>query len=230
MSYDGAMSMKDVLDALGLDDLPKAVMWDMDGTIIDSGSDWMKYSGLVVKNHGGSWTDEDGTYIFGISSQAHAEHLRKAVLRGADSAPEAGVLFDELKDYMRRQAYTHPVLLPGAGEMLAAFKAAGVLQALVTATPRDMVLELLDHLPQQYFDALSCGQDTEYGKPHPAPFILGAYRLGVTPQECIIFEDSQAGLASARASGGRTYDVASYPLASLAALLARQENKGNSLK
>ena len=203
-----------------LTSVPEAVLWDMDGTIIDSGDDWMHYSGVVVERHGGVWKPEDGVYIFGISSEAHAEYLREAVLRTKPQAPSSETLFNELRQYMAK-AYSRPHLIPGAQEVLSAFKENGVAQALVTATDRDMVESLVRHLRKPYFDVLVCGRDAPYGKPHPAPFLLGAERLGIDIERCVIFEDSEAGLASARAAGGQVYDVGEFPLVDLAAALSR---------
>lgn len=214
------MSIQDVFSYLGLDAAPAGALWDMDGTIIDSEEDWIRFSGVVVERHGGSWTTEDGEFIFGASTQDHANRLVEAVRRGSPSSPEPMELFGELKDLMRTEAYAEPELLPGAHQVLAAFREAGIAQSLVTATPRDLVEPILANLPQQYFDATVCGDDGVPGKPDPAPYLLGAKRLGRAPETCIAFEDSRTGLASARGSGARTYDVGEYRVIQMAQLLA----------
>lgn len=215
------MSIQDVFSYLGLEVAPAGVLWDMDGTIIDSEADWVRFSGVVVERHGGTWTDEDGVFIFGASTQDHANRLVEAVLRGAGSSPEPMELFAELKYLMRTEAYAEPELLPGAHEVLAAMSEAGIAQSLVTATPRDLVEPILANLPQKYFDATVCGDDGVPGKPDPAPYNLGAKRLGLAAGECIAFEDSRTGLAAARASGATTFDVAEFPIARLAQLLSK---------
>ena len=199
------MSIHKVLEAVGLDRAPAAVLWDMDGTIIDSESEWARFTRQMVLEAGGVWTDDDEAYIFGANS--------------ADHGRDAQAMFDELGALMTAEVYAKAVLLPGARELLVAFRDAGIPQAMVTATPKDVVDVALEALGEAYFNAVVTGSEDIPGKPDPAPYLLGAQRLAADPGECLAFEDSVAGLAAARASGAHVVDVNEVKVAELATLL-----------
>ncbi|MDO5024939.1 MAG: HAD family hydrolase [Trueperella sp.] len=212
------MSLADVYAALGLSEPPAAVLWDMDGTIVDTEADWVNNSRKVVEAHGGYWDDADGNYIFGACTADHAQRLADAVARGTGPRLAPMRLFDLLHQEMRT-AYQDAELLPGAAEMLTAFLEAGIPQALVTATEMDLVIPALQNFPQEYFAAVVSGSEKIPGKPSPEPYLLGAQRLQADIRDCLVFEDSAAGLAAARASGAVTIDVNEIKVADLAKLL-----------
>jgi HAD superfamily hydrolase (TIGR01509 family) len=91
--------------------------------------------------------------------------------------------------------------LPGAAELLAAVRAAGVPAALVTNTGRALVDVALHTLGATNFDAVLCGDEVAFTKPHAEHYLAAARALGVDPARCVAIEDSPTGLASARAAG-----------------------------
>lgn len=213
------MSIDNVWTAVGLDRAPAAVLWDMDGTIIDSESEWARFTRQMVLEGGGVWTDDDEAYILGANSADHGARMAQAIERGGGDHRDAQAMFDELGALMTAEVYAKAVLLPGARELLVAFRDAGIPQAMVTATPKDVVDVALEALGEAYFNAVVTGSEDIPGKPDPAPYLLGAQRLAADPGECLAFEDSVAGLAAARASGAHVVDVNEKKVAELATLL-----------
>ncbi len=195
---------------------PAAVLWDMDGTLVDSEEEWARVSGNVVRAHGGIWTDEDIVAIRGADTIAHGRRMMDAVRRGGGEVDPWKMFAEVLRAMADHMADAQ--LIDGAGALLDAFSAAGIPQALVTATPGRPV-EIFLAGPGSRLEAAVTGDDDVPGKPNPAPYLLGAQRLGVPIESCLAFEDSGPGLAAARNAGAFTVDVGEFPLVELAALL-----------
>ncbi|MDY5153632.1 haloacid dehalogenase superfamily, subfamily IA, variant 3 with third motif having DD or ED [Actinobaculum suis] len=213
------MSLHAVLTGLGLADIPAAVLWDMDGTIIDTEDALSECSREIVIAHGGTWTAADGAYVLGASVADHAARLQEAVARGPQKTADGSALLDEVEELLGERAYSRCQLVTGAAELLRAFRTAAIPQALVTATSGHLVTLALESLSEKYFDTVVTGSDPVAAKPDPAPYLEAARRLGVNISECLIFEDSFQGLAAARASGSHVVDVVATPLTRLAPLL-----------
>jgi len=107
-----------------------------------------------------------------------------------------------------------PRVLPGARELVLAIRDAGIPVALVTGSRHSEVTPALEQLDLVgVFDELVAADDYENGKPSPEPYLLGAHRLGVRPQDCVAFEDSWVGVTSALAAGCAVVaaDAANFP-------------------
>lgn len=213
------MSLVDVYRACGLESAPAAILWDMDGTITDTESQWVEHSRHIVERRGGTWTQDDETALHGSSTEAHAEHLLYILRRDGGEEAEPMVLFKEVADLMAEHVYSDPDIMPGAIELLDAFAGAGVPQALVTATPLHLVGPAIDSLPKQYFAARVTGDEPFPGKPDPAPYAEAIRRLDVAPEHCLAFEDSIPGATSAAGAGATVVNVMKTELSVLAALL-----------
>jgi HAD superfamily hydrolase (TIGR01509 family) len=90
--------------------------------------------------------------------------------------------------------------LPGTTELLAALRAEGVPMALVSSSYRVLVDAVLQH-GFGPFDVTVAGDEVTHGKPAPEPYLLACTRLGVDPRQCVVLEDSGAGVASGEAAG-----------------------------
>lgn len=213
--YAEGMGIDKLFAALGLADRPAGILWDMDGTIIDSEPEWLSASIDVVNDAGGVWLEEDEDNILGVSSADHAKALADAVKRGTGQDSDAWELFDKVVDALERHMREGFTLIPGALDLLGAFQEADIPQALVTASPRILVDALFDGIESHPLQAAVTGSDEIPGKPDPAPYLLGAERLGVPITSCLAFEDSQTGLAAARGAGAHTIAVTEKPLAQL---------------
>ena len=182
--------------------LPAAVLWDMDGTLVDTEPAWMAAEGALVAEHGGVWTPDDAVRMIGLSLLPAAEILQE---HGVDLPAE--VIAQRLVDGVVAAVADHVVWQPGALELLADLKAAGVPCALVTMSYRRFAEAVLVHAPDGAFDVVVTGDEVTHGKPHPEPYLLAAEALGVDIRACVAIEDSRPGVASALASGARTLGV-----------------------
>jgi HAD superfamily hydrolase (TIGR01509 family) len=182
------------------DPLPAAVLWDMDGTLIDSERLWEISLQQVADELGGA-----------IGPQARLD------LVGADIDTSILVLLAEVglpvssslvaRTHERLVARTATLLaagvdwLPGALEALHAVRASGVPTALVTNTGRQLAELALDRIGREFFDVTVCGDEVPAGKPAPDPYLRAAELLGVRVSGCVAIEDSPNGALSAERAG-----------------------------
>lgn len=177
--------------------LPAAVLWDMDGTVVDTEPYWMEAETELVAAHGGVWTHEDGLLLVGSGLWDSA-----AVLQGRGVALDADAIVLHLTNHVRRLIEERGVpFRPGAQELLQELREAGVPTALVTMSIRSMAEDIADGIPFDAFDLIVAGDEVEQPKPHPDPYLRAAHALGVDPRDCVAIEDSATGLASAVAAG-----------------------------
>jgi HAD superfamily hydrolase (TIGR01509 family) len=180
--------------------LPAAVLWDMDGTLINTEPYWMAAEIGLVAEWGGVWTHDDAAAMVGSPMSVATAALRS---RGV------GLPDDEIRDYLHERVAAGvaagPPWQPGAKELLDALHGAGVPLALVTSSYRALA-EPFARLVG-LFDVVVCGDEVEQAKPHPEPYLAAARALGVDPARCVAVEDSRSGIASALASGARVVGV-----------------------
>jgi HAD superfamily hydrolase (TIGR01509 family) len=181
--------------------LPAAVLWDMDGTLVDTEPYWIRAEHELVAAHGGSWSHEQALELVGNPLTVSAELLQAA---GVD-LPVAGIV-DHLLGKVRHQVDVEVPWRPGARELLAALGAAGVPCALVTMSYSVLADAVVAHVPGA-FTTLVTGDQVSRGKPDPEPYLVAAARLGVAVGECVAIEDSPTGITSALAAGTRTLGV-----------------------
>nr|WP_255312183.1 HAD family phosphatase [Rhodococcus rhodnii] len=188
--------------------LPAAVLWDMDGTLLDSERLWDVAMRELSEHLGGPMSEE----------------TREATL-GASSANALAVLFDSLGPEQKPAAVADAKVWlfarvgelfgggldwrPGARDALATVRGLGLRTALVTNTERVLTEPALDTIGRDFFDASVCGDEVPSGKPDPDPYLRGAELLGVDPRDCLAVEDSPTGTAAAAAAGCRVLVVPS---------------------
>ncbi len=179
---------------------PDAVLWDMDGTLVDSEKLWTISIAETARRLGGE-----------LSASA------RAAMVGSDMAATLDILFDDLglardrahqdeaADWMsRRTGELFAAGLewrPGAREALVASSAAGWPMALVTNTQRELTEPALDAIGRGFFRVSVCGDEVANGKPAPDPYLRAAELLGVDPARCLAVEDSPAGALAAERAG-----------------------------
>lgn len=171
-----------------------AVLFDMDGTLIDSGpavedawSRWGVQRGL-----------EPGDWEF-----SHGVPARQVVAR-AVPPEEVDEALAEI-EAIELVTLDGIVILPGAAEVLKVLPADRV--AIATSCTAALAAARIRHTGLQVPEVLVTADDVAVGKPDPAPYLLAASRLGVDPTRCLAVEDAPAGLASARAAGCVTLAV-----------------------
>ena len=176
---------------------PAAVLWDMDGTLVDTEPYWIEVETELVESHGGTWTTEHAMNVVGGALIDSARYIGEH--GGVDLPPEEIVelLLDGVVSHVERSVPWRP----GARELLADLRAAGVRCALVTMSYERFVAPVLAALPKGSFDVVVTGDAVSRGKPHPEPYLHAARLLGVDPTHCLAIEDSNTGARSAEAAG-----------------------------
>jgi HAD superfamily hydrolase (TIGR01509 family) len=175
----------------------QAVLWDMDGTLVDTEPVWMGAEHALAAEHGATWSREHALNLVGQDLLESGRYIRDHM--GLDLTPEQVV--DALLDRVVAAVRRGVEFRPGALDLLAEQRAAGVPAALVTMSYRSMAEAVVDALPEHMFDALVVGDEVDNGKPHPEPYLTAARLLGVDPACCVALEDSATGAASAQAAG-----------------------------
>lgn len=178
----------------------RAVLFDMDGTLVDSEKLWDISLQALYGRLGGELSAEVRETTVGSSS----EGLMRIVYTdlGLDQDP---VAMEESADWLHE--YTGELFeqgltwLPGAREMLDALTDAGVPMALVTNTRRGLTERALKSIGSHYFSASVCGDEVEHAKPAPDPYLRAAHLLGLPPAQCLAIEDSVTGSQAAEAAG-----------------------------
>ncbi|ROQ40912.1 HAD superfamily hydrolase (TIGR01509 family) [Frondihabitans sp. PhB188] len=182
--------------------LPSAVLWDMDGTLVDTEPYWQQSQVRLVAEHGGSWTRADGDSLIGSGLWHSAKVLQD---HGVDLTAQE--IIDRMTDDVLVGIRAHLPWRPGARELLREIRDAGIKTALVTMSFRRMAEEIASNIEFQGFDLVVAGDMVENAKPHPEPYLLAAGRLGVDIDLCVAIEDSPTGVASAVAAGAATLGV-----------------------
>ncbi|MEU9234808.1 HAD family hydrolase [Streptomyces subrutilus] len=174
-----------------------AVLFDMDGTLVDTEVLWWEAAAEVAGGLGHRLTDADAPQVVGRAVEDTAAHLVRSA-GGGDPAGTAALLTER---FLRRVEAGAP-LRPGARRLLTALEAEGVPFALVSASPRLVVDSVVGgSLARVPFAFTVSADDTGRTKPHPDPYREAAGRLGLTPGACVAVEDSPDGAASAEAAG-----------------------------
>jgi HAD superfamily hydrolase (TIGR01509 family) len=178
-----------------------AVLWDMDGTLVDSEKLWDVALYETAEALGGKLTEEQRMTLVGSNMDDTSAYLLEVTGRGV--TPEA--VAETGEQIRRRTAGLFDDALPwrpGAREALTAVRDAGLRSALVTSTERDLTELALNTIGREFFDVTVCGDEVGgRNKPHPRPYLKAAELLGVAPRRCVAVEDSPPGTASAVAAG-----------------------------
>jgi HAD superfamily hydrolase (TIGR01509 family) len=178
-------------------DLPAAVLWDMDGTLVDTEPYWIDAERDIVAEHGGVWTDEDAHALVGNPLLVSAEYLRA---RGNVDLPAVEIV-EQLLDRVVAAVRRRIPWRPGVRKLLDELTGEGVPCALVTMSWARLADAVTEQLPAGTFAAVVTGDRVRHGKPHPEPYLTAAALLGVRPGDCLAIEDSPTGTASASAAG-----------------------------
>jgi HAD superfamily hydrolase (TIGR01509 family) len=169
----------------------------MDGTLVDTEPYWIDTEYELAGRYGGRWSEADALTLVGNDLLSSGRYIRDHM--GIDLEPEQ--IVEELLDGVVRRVRDLVPWRPGAVELLAALREAGVPLALVTMSYDRFAAPILAHLPPETFRVVVTGDRVEQGKPHPEPYLTAAAALGLDPADCLAVEDSNTGAKSAEAAG-----------------------------
>jgi len=186
-------------------DNSRAVLWDMDGTLVDSAEyHWQAWRDTMAREEF-PITHEQFLATFG---QRNDSILRRWLGENAttDSIQRVGDAKEALyREHVRRQGIAP---LPGAFECVHTLQREGWRQAVASAAPRANIETILEVLQAaDCFQAIVSAEDVLRGKPDPQVFLVAARKLGVQPAHCIVVEDAQHGIEAAHAAGMRSIGV-----------------------
>jgi HAD superfamily hydrolase (TIGR01509 family) len=187
--------------------LLKAVLWDMDGTIVDTEPYWIEAEHELVAAHGGTWSHEQAMQLVGQSLVFSAGVLQRAGVR-----LETREIIDTLTAQVISRVRQNVPWRPGARELLDELFSAGVRCALVTMSEAPLAREVVASLPRPYFQFLVTGDTVTKGKPDPEAYLKAVELLRqddpeLTVDQCVALEDSAPGVAAALASGAVTVAI-----------------------
>lgn len=177
----------------------KAIIFDMDGVLIDSEKLYRTIFKSVTEELGGVFKDELFRSMMGIPESEglpvfHKKAKIKAPLR----------VFVEKFNYLKNKIFQSVELNPGISHILKFSKNKGYNLAIATSTSRDEAISRLKNLDiLGYFDVIVCGDEVSNSKPFPDIYIRTLKKLKINPDEVIVFEDSKNGILSAKRAGIR---------------------------
>ena len=177
----------------------KAVLWDMDGTLMDSQPLWDEAFRRCCRERGGTVTEEHVAGIAGASIERTRGLIAATGAAPSPEDPAAAEIFSRMTAEVEAAVRADPPILPGARRITSMLSEVGLAQVIVTQSPRRIV-ESVARALGDVFVALVTGDDGLSGKPAPAPYAAAVELLGLRPEQCVVVEDSATGAASARSN------------------------------
>jgi HAD superfamily hydrolase (TIGR01509 family) len=177
--------------------LPAAVLFDMDGLLIDTEPIWFSVETEILTELGAAWEHDDHANLVGSALPIASRFIANRAGNGVTPEQIAAELLARMRERLRHS----PGLQPGVTELIGELDAAGVPRALVSSSYRSLVEAAIEGVAPLTFDTVVVGDEVTHHKPHAEPYLLGARKLGVDPADCVAFEDSPTGVASAAAAG-----------------------------
>lgn len=183
----------------------EAVLFDMDGLLVDSEKIWFQVETEVMERLGGEWGTAHQENMVGGSMSAAVAYMLQ--VSGGSAAPE------EVETWMLEGMISRLAggveMMSGAAELLAGVHREGLATALVTSSARSIAEACLQSIGRHHFDHVVTGDDVARSKPDPEPYLTAARLLGVDPARCVALEDSPNGVTSATSAGCRVVAVPS---------------------
>ncbi|MFT4164160.1 MAG: HAD family phosphatase [Microlunatus sp.] len=181
--------------------VPQAVLWDFDGTLADTEPLWIGAEFAVIEGElGAPWSMEHAERLVGSDLIEAAAYMLDTI--GRTDLEPAWLVERILRRVVDAVTSSEDMAWrPGALELLAALRAAGIPCALVSASYRVLLDAVLERLPAGTFVVSVAGDEVTSGKPHPEPYQKACALLGLEPADCLVLEDSITGAQAGNAAG-----------------------------
>ena len=182
-----------------------AVLWDFDGTLVNTEPRWAQAEDTLLARYGTSWGEDSHNFTGRPVIEVCQEMAR--IIDNGMSAQEVLTEFVAIVAQLNREQDVP--WMPGVPQLLADLHEAGVPMAIATSALRRTVQPILDHIDPDWFGAVITADDVDHetAKPHPRPYLDAAAALGVAATDCLVVEDSATGAAAAAAAGAVTLVV-----------------------
>lgn len=180
-----------------------ALLFDMDGTVIDSEPLWLEAEIEVMAELGCHWDAQDQQNCLGGPMDRTEKYMQE---RSGNIKPY-GYFRDNLNLVMQKKLLHDLKLVPNALELISSAKKIGIKTALVTASGSVLMNIALKKFPDGIFDATVSRDDVINSKPNPEPYLRAADLLKVNISNCVVFEDSETGVTSGLASGAQVIGI-----------------------
>jgi HAD superfamily hydrolase (TIGR01509 family) len=185
------------------DDLPDAVLFDMDGLLVDTEPQWYAAETATVHQLGGVWGKQQQVDLLGSNLEYAAEYMREHTSTAFDADSIQSMLLDNMTAELAKGV----TFRPGVGSLLASLTEAGVPLSLVTSSVKVHAKMVLARLPMtnqgagRTFEHVVTADDVTNLKPHPEPYLRVLDLMAVRPERTVALEDSPNGMMSATAAG-----------------------------
>lgn len=177
----------------------RAVVFDMDGLLLDTETLWHQAEVELFERHGATFSWDDKMAVIGTSFDFTAGYFARRLARPPAEGPR---LVEEMIRLMHERVRRAVDARPGAVELVERLRADGVPLALASNSPRFLVDDALATAGlTDAFGAIVTSDDVEHSKPAPDIYLLACARLGVAPADALALEDSASGVAAAKAAG-----------------------------
>ncbi len=183
----------------------RAVIFDMDGVIVDSEPLWRSAEREVFADVGLELSDEDCEKTMGMRTDEVAAYwFGRTKWTGPSPSEIAGRIERRVRELIIERAQP----MPGLHDAIKLAGDAGLRIALASSSNPDLIAAVLEKLSlEQAFEVVCSALNEEFGKPHPAVFFTAARELGVEGRRCVVIEDSIAGVRAGRAASMRVIAV-----------------------
>ncbi|MBN2735656.1 MAG: HAD family phosphatase [Spirochaetales bacterium] len=176
----------------------KALIFDLDGTLVDSEPNYFKGDRDFIESYGGQYTEKDHQDFIGKGSLALIERLKENL--GVQKAVPS--LLEEKDRFYRKYARENTAVFPEMEKILKVGESLNLPMAVASGSSSEVIAEILEITGlKRYFQLTVSSEEVEKGKPEPHVFLETARRLNVKPEECLVFEDSLYGLLSGHRAG-----------------------------
>lgn len=183
----------------------KAVIFDLDGLLIDSEAYWRKATSLFFDRHHKKYTDDISEKIMGMGLKEITEFFKTTYGFTGDT----DVLVDERRNLMYKLLMKDLTLMPGAKQVIENLYSRHLPLAIATSGhTKEKTKEIVKHLgTENYFTVFISGDDFEKAKPAPDMYLAAAEQLHIAPIDCLVFEDAPNGVVAGKAAGMQIYAV-----------------------